>query len=295
MKRYRILNYIFDYLPNFAAHDYAQIEDEAARKLLEDNLAGVRQRLDAEFGTDSAEEKFQNLIALPALPASIVSWHIGYLLDARKSFISGRYRSSMATCCIAGEAILNELVIRMRGKQSSLSSWVKKDSFENWDACIAELVRWKVLFGDSETALKSLGKMRFRAVHPQWNSPIDNEEARRLCLGALESLHQVINWQYGIFGPQPWLVQAPGLTGVIKKSWEGHPYIEEFFLPHAYPVGPYHRLEMSPEGTGWIVRDQFPYMEVEISDVEWLEMHNAGPCATDGSTRVTGVGELGGA
>jgi len=60
------------------------------------------------------------------------------------------------------------------------------------------------------------------------------------------------------------------LAAFVRREFEQTPFVHRVVLPNCYLVGYLHLLQLGP--AGWIVMDEHPYEDREVSDEEF-------PCA----------------
>jgi hypothetical protein len=229
-----------------------------------------------EFGEWNAEAKIQNFIELGNAPFSIIAFHNKFFRQVRYAFVIGSYYPALTGACALGERILNQLLLNLRDFYKATPEYknvYRKSSFDNWQVAIDTLEAWRVLLPDSVADYRRLAEIRNRAIH--FNPDTDHND-RELALEAIQTLSRIIDNQFTVFGIRPWFI--PGTPGVsfIKKEAEADPFIRTVYLPNCALVGPYHTLEVetTPEGTKWIIHDNYDYEQKEISDEEFAELVN---------------------
>jgi hypothetical protein len=229
-----------------------------------------------EFGEWNAEAKKQNFIELGNAPFSIIAFHNKFFRQVRYAFVIGAYYPALTGACALGERILNQLLLNLRDFYRTTPEYknvYRKSSFDNWQVAIDTLDAWKVLLPDSVANYRRLAEIRNRVIH--FNPDTDHND-RELAFESIQTLSKIIDEQFTVFGIRPWFI--PGTPGVsfIKKEAEAEPFIRTVYLPNCALVGPYHTLEVEtmPEGTRWIVHDEYSYEQKEISDEEFIELVN---------------------
>jgi hypothetical protein len=272
MKRYRVLRIDFDARANLLGIKIEDWWEPKVKELHHENQTAIKMGLVEDFGATAAEAKLKNFVDLGAAPFSIVAYHNRFLRQIRNSFVIGGYYPALTGACALGERILNHLLLAHRSFFKSSKEYKKvyrKDSFDNWDVPIATLASWGILQPATVTAFEELKDIRNRTIHFR---PETDHNDRLLALTAIHTLGKVIDAQFNASGEHPWFI--PNTLGVsfLKRSVECDPFIRTVYVPNCVLVGPYHKLERS-DGR-WIVRDEFPYTDCEISDEDFARLYN---------------------
>jgi hypothetical protein len=247
--------------------------DEKTKEMHHHNKETIRQGLLEEFGLVDGEKKIQEFITLGSAPFSIIAFHNDFLRQIRHSFVIGSYYPALTGACALGERILNHLILKLRDSYKGTSEYKdihRKDSFDNWDVPINALHHWGILLPAVVETFRELKDIRHRSLH---FNPDTDHNAREYALDAISKLAAIVNQQFSAAGTQPWFI--PGALGAsfIKRSSEHDPFIRTVYLPNCLEVGPLHTMEYL-DGK-WLVHDQHPYQNHEVTDEEYIRMFNA--------------------
>lgn len=268
MKRYRIFSFDFDARVHTLTEEIRDEWEEQVKESQRTSRRQVEQNLIESFGIQSAEAKRQNFIDLGPKHFSILAFHNKFFEQVRVAFITGAYYPALTAACSLGERILNYMILTLRDDFKSTNEYkalYRKDSFDNWDTSINTLSKWGILLPESETFFQQLKMMRNEALH--FRPEVDQND-RQLALDAIKCVGEMISWQFGSGGKQPWFLHIPGEI-YIRKEWEQHPFVRKVYLPNCLLVGPRHEvLSVIP----WRINDSFEYEDGEISDEEFKEL-----------------------
>lgn len=270
MKRYRVLAYSFDTRAVILDTEIQESWEEQNKTLWLKNKSQIKDELICEFGPLQHERKFEDFIALGASPISLLAFHNVFLKQCRDAFVFGSYYPALVSACTLGERILNHLILRLRDHFKSTSEYKKiyrKESFDNWLLAIDTLESWQVLLPEPAQEFRELETFRHKAIHFK---PETDHNARELALDAIKLLQSIVEHQFSAFGLQPWYIQEAKGVAYVAKAYEQSPFVIEVVLPSCVLVGPKHRLEH--DSKGWIVLDDHPYEEKEISDEEFVSL-----------------------
>ncbi len=272
MKRYRPLNYDFDTRAHILRTAINPDWEPVVRETWENNRTGVIAGIAHEFGEHNLEQKLRDFSDCGDVPLSVISFHNLAFRQIRDSFVAGAYYPALTGACALGERILNHLILGLRDQFKATPEYKKvhrKDSFDDWSTAVSVLSGWRVLRPEVTTAFDRLRELRHRSIH---FDPSTVVEARERAVAALALLLDIVHRQFGAFGDHPWFCSVPGVV-FIKKSFEANPFIRLVYLPNCVLVGPNHRLRNRPGASGFIVDDDIPYEEREISDDEFLRLY----------------------
>ncbi len=270
MKRYRILTYDFDLRANILKQESKDDWKETSRIHLQYIKKQTRDGLSEQFGAHGADDKINNFVELGCLPISVVAFHNQFLRQVRDAFIIGAYFPSLTGACALGERILNQLIINLRDdfkKTKEYKKVYRKDSFDNWDISIRTLESWSILLPGVAADFRELKEIRNRAIH--FNPETDLND-REIALAAGRILTKIVAGQFSGFGTQPWFIPSILGSAYIKKEYEEQPFVRGIILPNCVLVGPFHKLQSSPQG--FIVQDEYDYEDKEISDEEFTSL-----------------------
>lgn len=274
MKRYRILSFDFDSRVHVLT---TEIRDEWEEHIRENHLLNRRKTQEAiiyEFGISEYHQKRQNFIDLGPKPWSILAFHNKFQSQIREAFIIGAYYPSLTAACTLGERILNHLVIKLRDYFRSSDYYkqiYRKKSFDKWELPISALESWSVLLPEVTKLFREFNELRNRSIH---FSPETDNNDRELALEAIKYLSEIIQKQFGSFGPQPWFIPNAKGEAYICKSAETEPFVKEIYLPRCAYVGPKNRVVEIRDGR-FIINDENEYEDREISDEEFLELRES--------------------
>ncbi len=269
MKRYRVLQFDFDTRATVLSLKIEDDWDPSLKQLHQDNKEKVKVELLKQYGEFDADTKLRNLVDLGPKPLSVLAFHNNFAEQVRSAFILGGYYPALTGACSLSERILNHLVRTLRQDFTSTHEYKKvanKDSFDNWIITLDVLQAWNMLLPDVVAKFRKLWDLRRKAVH---FDPATDQNDRPLALDAIKLLSEIIERQFGVWGTQPWLLLLPGEC-YIAKAAEKNPFVKRVYLPNCCLVGPRHRLEVR-DGQ-FIVHDDFPYDEQEITDDEFREL-----------------------
>lgn len=272
MKRHRILNIDFDARANLLNWEIKDSWEPEIKEMHVKNKALITSELIRDYGEGSADAKIKNFTDLGAAPFSVLAYHNTFFRQIRNAFVVGGYYPALTGACSLGERILNHLLIAHRDFFKASAEYKKvyrKESFDQWDLPITTLTSWGVLLPEAETAFRELKDIRNRSIH--FNTETDHND-RPLALTAIQTLHRIIDGQFGANGPLPWFIPESQGTSFLKKEFESNPFIKTVYIPNCVLVGPYHKLEHS--SNGWLVHDNYDYGNREISDEEFVQLFN---------------------
>lgn len=275
MKRYRPLSYDFDARANVLRTDISPDWEPSVREVWQSNKDSVVAGITAEFGEDALVEKVRNFTECGDIPLSVIAFHNTAFRQVRNSFVLGAYYPALTGACALGERILNHLVLGLRTEFRGTPEYKRlhgKGSIDDWREAVAILDSWRILRPSVSTAFTRLRELRHKSIH---FDPATMAEARARAIGAITLVRDIVHDQFGAFGDHPWFFSVPGVV-FVKKSYETDPFVRLVYLPNCALVGPRHRLAVTPERR-WIVEDDFPYQQHEITDEEFVAMYQAVP------------------
>jgi hypothetical protein len=246
--------------------------EHAVKVLHKSNLVSTRASIVAEFGESDIDLKIENFIAMGTKPFSILAHHNGLFHQIRQSFVMGAYYPALVGACALGERILNHLIIDMRDHYKGTPEYKKvfrKDSFDDWRLPIDTLESWGVLLPDTVTEYRRLMALRHRSIH---FNPATVRTLRDEALAAVGHMREIIDQQFSSHADRPWFIANTRGHCFIRKSFETHPYVRTYFLPHCPFVG--HLFGMAPIAGGWQFFDHSDYGDGEVTDDEFAALYN---------------------
>jgi hypothetical protein len=242
---------------------------DAERASWEATKAQILDELVAAFGSEHAERKQRDFMALGPSPLSVVAYHNEVFAQCRRAFIDGAYYPTLLGACGLGERILNHLVLDLRESFAghiATRRIARKESFQNWARALEVLGAWDVMRPETAVRYRRLEAARNAAVH--YEAVTDNTWRER-ALRAMTLLHQIIERQFGISHEMPWLFAADGAV-FVRRSWEETPFVTRFYLPNCALVSSQHDLAWQQDH--FVPVDQI----VDCPDVEWSDEEFAG-------------------
>ena len=99
-----------------------------------------------------------------------------------------------------------------------------------------------------------------------------------MALDAVTLISEIVEKQFGGFGPHPWFIPSDTGVAFLKKEAEALPFIQRVYLPSCALVGPRHTL-VSKDNGGWKAQDEHSYEDREVSDGEFIELFKQGQIA----------------
>jgi len=272
MKRYRVLRQDFDTRSNVLKQEINPEWNADVKALWKKNKEQIVEELGAELGAIGLYRKVQDFTDIGAAPISLVAFHNRFFRQIRYAFTIGSYYPALTAACALGERILNHLVLLLRDDFQNTKEYkivFRKESFDNWDMAIDTLEKWEVLLPSVAVTYRDLRDIRNRTLH---FNPETDQNDRSLALEAINKLTEVISGQFSGFGSQPWYIEGTVGAAFVKRKFEQKPFVRSVVLPNCSLVGFLHLLELGPGG--WIVMDDHPYEDREISDEEFRELFN---------------------
>ena len=274
MKRYRVLAVDFDTRATILSLKIDPAWDANVRDTWRSAQETLRTALRAQFGEVDAEEKERNFCEMGAAPFSVIGYHNAFLRQARAAFVIGAYYPALTAACCLGERILNHLILDLRDDFDRTAEYKRvydKQSFDDWRPALAVLRSWGVLRPNADDAFKQMHRLRNASVHFQSDL---RREVRARAAEAIRLISEVVEQQFGAFGPHPWFIPNAHGVSFLTAASTGDPFVRKFYLPSCALVGPRHTLE---EVDGRLVpRDDHAYPERELSDEEFLRaFHDA--------------------
>ncbi|MFH1559910.1 MAG: hypothetical protein ABID84_00640 [Chloroflexota bacterium] len=269
MKRWRLLrNTWIDTRRNSFLPGMSRAEEAVMRHEL-------RQELEIEFGARDIDAKVERF--LEASPPWIRPiWpNLNPEHEIYNAYVLGAYYPALVGACCLGEAILNELVVRLREHFKNTPSYKKvyrKDSFQDWDLAISVLLEWEVFDTTLADSYRQLSTLRKQAAHPKVLSDVQSKskEALKLYSGMMNKL----------FGPGENVVfWCPGEM-YIKREKETDPLVIEFFIPSCDYVGFKHTIRLVNGGMQYVDFDDYEDKFVDDAEfrrlrIEWRESAKA--------------------
>lgn len=257
MKRYRLVNYFFDFRRNNLDLD------DTVNSIIKD------------FGENNIEQKLQNLKDLRKAPMLISSEENLLYGQIYKTFVCGNYYTAWVGACTLGERILNEFMFKLRAyyktqakdffNTKEIKTIYNKQSWDDWGFMIKVLKRWGFIDNqDIWTCFKKLKKLRTESVH--YNKSIFNN-GREKALQAVNLIYEIIDYFFTALGFRPWFIEGASGINFVCKEYENNPFVQEFIIPHCLYVGYKHKCINLLEGQ---FEDFSDYPDIEISNEEYL-------------------------
>lgn len=237
------------------------------------NRENARKELLAEFGEFAADAKIENFIAIGTKPFSVMAYHNALFDQVRRAFVIGAYYPALVGACTLGERILNHLIIDMRPFFTGTPEYkrvYRQKSFDDWRVPINTLEIWNILLPAAAKEFRALMPLRNRSIHFNLGTYL---ALREDALAAILHMRTIIEEQFATHALRPWFI--PGTLGqvFIRKEYEQHPFVREYFLPRCPFVGPF--FGMSYEGGhGWRFHDHPDYGDGAWTDEEFAEIYN---------------------
>jgi hypothetical protein len=202
------------------------------------NQQDIRAALLKEYGELQIEEKIKNFIAIGTKPFSILAYHNAFFDQVRRAFVIGSYYPALTGACSLGERILNHIILDLRDQYKHTPEYKhvhRKSSFDDWRVPINALEAWGMLLPKAVTEFRALHALRNRSIHFRLGT---YSTLREDALAAVLHMREIIEQQFGSFGPHPWFI--PGTAGqvFIKKEFEKNPFVRAYFLTNCPFVGP---------------------------------------------------------
>lgn len=234
--------------------------------------ASLRESMIREFGAFSIDAKIENFIAIQTKPLSILSYHNAFNHQVRSAFVMGNYYPALVGACALGERILNHLILDVRDYFKATAQYryvYRKDSFDNWDVPIDALEAWDILLPEAVTEFRALKRLRHRSIHFNVST---YDTLRDDALAAILHLRTIIEQQFGSFAARPWFIAGTRGHCFIRKSYEDHPFVANYFIPHCPFVGPLFGMGLTEQG--WEFYDQPDYGDGDWTDEEFASAYN---------------------
>jgi hypothetical protein len=270
MKRYKIHNIDFDTRATILNLEINNDWEDKVKRLWTENKQNIIKSLIFEFGEYDQKSKLNNFIDIGAKPFSILAFHNIFFHQIRNSFVMGAYYPALTGVCALGERILNHLILKLREYHKSFPEYkyiYRKDSFDDWDIAINALSNWNVLLPEVKENFEKLKIIRNDNIHFNYETDYND---RNFALNAIREMNEIISKQFAAGGEQPWIIQNTKGSFYIKKEYEQLPFIKEIYLPNCVYVGPQHKIH-NKNGT-FIVEDDFPYDNIDITDEEFVRL-----------------------
>ena len=253
MKRYRILQFYLDTTRNFAPEK--EFAKTATGKAALESAGSIAYN----FGALQLSQKVERYYEIDPPDISIPIEYTKLMVEVADAYIHGQFYPALTGACALGERILNILVMKLRNHFRSTPGYKKvyqKKSFQDWDKCIDFLAEWEIFDDDIAEKFRELKDRRQRSIHftPAMNWQTEALEALKIIHSITSSLFRT--WQ------NEFCFLARGEI-YIKKAFEYHPLVKEFYIPACQYVGFKHKIE-----NRYLV-DDFEYEEKEITDEEF--------------------------
>lgn len=233
--------------------------------------ANIRSGLVAEFGSAYADRKEENFIAIGQLSMSIVSYHNVLHRQVRSAFVLGAYYPALVGACALGERVLNHLILDLREFYTHTPEYrkvAKKQSFDNWTVAIDALEAWGVLLPEAVKQYRALARLRNRSIH---FDPGTYGRLRDDALAAVISIRDILDLQFSTFAVRPWFIPDSAGACFIAKAYETNPFIQTYFVPNCFFVGPHHLFtSVHPET---VVVDKSDYGSGTWTDAEFQTLY----------------------
>jgi hypothetical protein len=233
------------------------------------NKAVILEWVIASFGASDIERKVQDLKDMGSKPFSMIAHHNVLFEDVRTAFVSGAYYSALVGACALGERILNHLILDLRESFRDTPQYreiYRKESVHSWSAAIGILKRWSVLLPGAAEELERLAVLRNESIHFNIRTTV---ALRSEALKAIGHMGAIIDRQFGWFGGQPWFIEGVGGAAFIKKAYEAHPFVREYFIHRCPFVGVLHGFGARPNE----FVDFADYGDGELTDEEFCSAY----------------------
>ena len=222
--------------------------DAEVKAMWEENKAGVRANLLAEFGPLDADAKLDNYRAMGPAPWSVVFEHSALLRQVRSSFAHADFYPALVGTCALGERLLHQLVLALREdfvNHSATTKRVRTGNLGNaWGTLISVLEGWGILDKQVADIYRELESRRHAAVH---FDPGLTAAGRDSALAALVALQEIVEHVFEPHsGPPRYIANIDGAS-YIASAAEQEPLVQRIFLPNCALVSPAHRLERTSQ------------------------------------------------
>jgi hypothetical protein len=272
MKRYRVTSFSFDSRPLWLTQSIPDHWDDNIRQQYLDMREQQIAVLESQYGEELIEHKIRNISDLGTSPFSIISYHTAFLRQIRSAFVGFAYYPALTGACALGERILNHMVLKLRGCYSDRPEYKRvhrKSSFDDWKLAIDVLECWDILLPPVVVRFRELHRLRNEVIHFR---PELEEDPRTPALEAIRLIQEIIAEQFSAIPTQPWFIPDTPGESYIRKAAEQWPFVREFLLPSCPLVGPYHTVAEITSDRGFVIIDDYPYENREITDEEFAAM-----------------------
>lgn len=237
------------------------------------NQARMKEVLTRQFGEHAIDLKIDNFRVIDTKPMSVLSYHNEFFEQVRNAFVMGQYYPALVGACALGERILNHLVLDMRPYFTATPEYARvsrKNSFDNWDVPINTLEAWDILLPAAVTEFRALKILRHRSIHFNVGT---YSTLRGDALAAILHIRTIIEQQFGSFAVRPWFIEGTKGHVFVRKSFENHPFVKTYFLPHCPFVGPLFGMGRDEVGR-WEFYDIPDYGDGNCTDEEFAGRFN---------------------
>jgi hypothetical protein len=245
--------------------------DVEIKAMWEENKAGVRANLLAEFGPLDADAKLDNYRSMGPAPWSVVFEHSALLRQVRSSFAHGAFYPALVGACALGERLLHQLVHALLEdfvNDPATTKRVRAGNLGNeWGTLIRVLEGWGILDGVVADIYRELESRRHAAVHFDPGLKAAGRDSALSALIAIQEIVQHIFEPHG--GPPRYIANIAGASYIALEA-EREPLIRHIYLPNCALVSPAHRLEADESVLGgWRVYDDPGYPCDSLTDEQF--------------------------
>jgi len=218
-----------------------------------------------KFGTLGLSQKVERYFEIVPPDISLVTEYTTLMVESTDAYIQGHFYPALTAASALGERILNILTLQLRDYFKDSTEYRKvrgKKSFQNWETCINALVAWKILDDEIKNIFLDLMKIRHRSIH--FTSEINwAEEA----LKSINAIHSITSSLFRTWQNQFCFIAHGEIY--VKKEFENHPLVKEFYLSACEYVGYQHKI------VGNRIADSFDYGSNDIPDEEYAELRGS--------------------
>jgi hypothetical protein len=269
MKRYRISTFNTDTSRNIIGDRFpAHTAIVLVKKEIESYLK-------SQYGELDFDQKFERYMALEKPALSIVAEHSNLLDDICNAYVMGNLYPALTGACCLGERIFNDIIFKVMNDFKSSPHYkviYKKGSIIDWDKAIEILCDWKIIDSEVRKKYLRLANLRRESVHYQTK----DQDLSLMSLEAINLVNSIILHLFGIDQHRKDILiyfEVPGEL-FIKKEAEENPLVKAFYIPCSVLVGPQHEISYDASSGRFIISDNHPYEEKDISDVEFVKLRN---------------------
>jgi hypothetical protein len=274
MKRYRVLPGDWDGRPVLMSMEIEDHREEQIKSLNKKNQDEIIKDFKNQFGCLDFDEKKKRYLELPNPPCSIVNEHNYLLRWIRNTYVSGYFYPALVASCTLGERILNTILFKLKNHYRHSKRYkevANKESLQDWKKAISILSEWTILkTGTPEKPgtvelFETLLALRNPSVH--FDSDLHREVKNQAFL-SVSLISRIIGELFTAFGLSEYFIPSTLGACYIKKEFETHPFVIEFYVPCSIHVGPrYEITKLFPPPVEFI--DDYSYPNRELTDSEF--------------------------